>query len=370
MYVSEVILGGGGMRKRVIREIMADDATRPRIGLALGSVGIKSFSALPVIEFFKQFGIPVDMVAAVGGGALLAGLWGSGYNLNEMQTVFSKAVDRRFFTDVNYRAVMDLAQIPKGKFSAQSGLLRPHGLRRVYRRIFSRQRVEDLKPKTVIATTDLLTGRRVAIESGDLAEAVYAGGAYYPFMPPLPRNGDMLVDGSFSSPLPLMECVKQSMDIIVGVYFDDACNPEPEGFLECHSNASKIYRKALLTSQMPLSIDMHHYEIIVLNINFNASLEMWEVERLPEILHGGKLAVQEKGAQILEAIKGFSAFNHRERKATYQLCSKPGDKIDEASDEIEEPAPSEKKSASPEKEDQKTPPDLRVDDEPLKGLGD
>jgi NTE family protein len=125
--------GGAFMNKRAIREIMADDETRPRIGLALGSVGIKSFSALPVIEFFERYAIPVDMVAAVGGGALLAGLWGAGYNLKEIQGVFTKAVDRRFFTDVDYRAVMDIAHLPMGNFNAQSGLLRPHGLRRVSR---------------------------------------------------------------------------------------------------------------------------------------------------------------------------------------------------------------------------------------------
>jgi NTE family protein len=318
-----------------------------------------------VIEFFERYAIPVDMVAAVGGGALLAGLWGAGYNLKEIQGVFTKAVDRRFFTDVDYRAVMDIAHLPMGNFNAQSGLLRPHGLRRVYRKIFYRQLVEDLTPKTVIAATDLLTGQHVAIESGDLAEAVYAGGAYYPFMPPLPLNGGMLVDGSFSLPVPIMECVKRSMDIIVGVYFDDACNPEPEGFMACHSNAARIYRKALLTSQMPLSIDMHHYEIILLNINSTASLELWEVERLPEILYGGKRTVQEKGEQILEAIKNFNASNQRGGKPHYQLCCKPGDKL-------EEPEPSPKK-VEPEPASEKVesdPPDLRVDDEPLRGLED
>jgi hypothetical protein len=89
------------------------------------------------------------------------------------------------------------------------------------------------------------------------------------------------------------------------------------------------------------------------------------VERLPEILYGGKRTVQEKGEQILEAIKNFNASNHRGGKPLYQLCCKPGDKLEEpepASKEVE-PEPASEKVES-------DPPDLRVDDEPLRGLGD
>lgn len=312
--------------RKAVRDILADEAKRPRIGLVLGSEGIKSFSALPVIEFLAENAVPVDLVVAVGGGALLAGFWGAGYDLKDIQGLFAKAVDRRFYTDVNYRAVMDIANVPLGKFGSESGLLKPHGLHRVYRKIFFRQRVEDLSPPVVIAATDIQTGRGVMIERGDLAEAVYASGASYPLMPPGDVHGLKLVDGSFSSPLPVMECVKRSMDVIVGVHFDDACNSEPEGFLQCHFNASRVFRKALLSSQIPLAIDMHHYEIVTLNISHGRSLEMWEVERLPEILHGGKMAVQERGDHILEAIQNFSEVNLREReerKPRFKLAETP-----------------------------------------------
>lgn len=278
---------------------------RPSVALIIGSEGIKSFCALPFIEYLQAEKIDIDLVIGVSGGALLAGFMGAGYNLKQIQEVFSKTVDPRFYTDVDYNSVLEIASTGMGRFTAESGILKTDCLRRTYETLFKKTDISDLSPKTLIATTDLETGKPVILEEGNLAQAIYASSAIYPLMPPGNVNGRRLIDGAFSSPVPIMECVKRQIDIIIAIYFDDACNPEPDSFVSSYLNTSRIFKRSILTSQLPLSIDLHHHEIIPVYIKHPRPIELWEVNKLTEIVHAGKVAFTNKKADFKEAVIEF-----------------------------------------------------------------
>lgn len=278
---------------------------RPSIALIIGSEGIKSFCALPFIEYLQKENIKIDIIIGVSGGALLAAFLGAGYDLKQIQDIFSKAVDPRFFREINHKSVMNLAEIGKGRFSAESGILKTDSIRKTYETLFKDMDISDLKPKTIITTTDLATGRPVILEKGNLAQAIYASSAVYPLMPPANIDGQKLIDGAFSSPMPIMECVKRNIDIIIAIYFDDACNSEPDNFIESYFNSSRIFRRSILTSQLSLSIDMHHHEIIPIYIRHPRPIEMWEIKKITEIVHSGKVALTAKKQYFEEAVFEF-----------------------------------------------------------------
>ncbi len=280
-------------------------STRPSVALIIGSEGIKSFCALPFIEYLQEQKVKIDLVIGVSGGALLAGFLGAGYNLRQIQEVFSKTVDPRFFTDIDYNSVLDIASTGMGKFTAESGILKTDCIRRTYETLFKKTDISDLSPKTLITTTDLSTGKPVILEKGNLAQSIYASSAIYPLMPPGNVDGKKLIDGAFSSPVPIMECVKRQIDIIIAIYFDDACNPEPESFMESYFNSSRIFKRSILTSQLPLAIDMHHHEIIPVYIKYPRPIELWEINKLSEIVHAGKVAFTNKKPHFQEAVIEF-----------------------------------------------------------------
>ncbi len=289
------------------REKVQKSPHRPSVALIIGSEGIKSFCALPFIEFLKEEKVNLDLVIGVSGGALLAGFMGAGYDLKQIQEVFSKTVDPRFYTDVDYNSVLEIASNGMGRFTAESGILKTHCLRRTYETLFKKTDISDLSPKTLIGTTDLETGKPVILEEGNLAQAIYASSAIYPLMPPGCVDGKRLIDGAFSSPVPIMECVKRQIDIIIAIYFDDACNPEPDSFVSSYFNTSRIFKRSILTSQLPLSIDMHHHEIIPVYIKHPRPIELWEVNKLTEIVHAGKVAFTNKKTDFKEAVSEFKA---------------------------------------------------------------
>ena len=278
---------------------------RPSVALIIGSEGIKSFCALPFIEYLQAEKIDIDLVIGVSGGALLAGFMGTGYDLKQIQEVFSKTVDPRFYTDVDYNSVLEIASTGMGKFTAESGILKTDCLRRTYENLFKKTDIKDLSPKTLISATDLETGKPVILEEGNLAQAIYASSAIYPLMPPGNVDGKRLIDGAFSSPVPIMECVKRQIDIIIAIYFDDACNPEPDSFVSSYLNTARIFKRSILTSQLPLSIDLHHHEIIPVYIRHPRPIELWEVNKLTEIVHAGKIAFTNKKTDFKEAVIDF-----------------------------------------------------------------
>ncbi|WP_432737278.1 patatin-like phospholipase family protein [Maridesulfovibrio sp. FT414] len=334
---------------------------RPSVALIIGSEGIKSFCALPFIEFLQNEGVKLDLVIGVSGGALLAGFMGAGYNLRQIQEVFSKTVDPRFFTDVDYNSVLEIASTGMGRFTSESGILKTDCLRRTYETLFKKTDISELSPKTMIATTDLNTGLPVILEKGNLAQAIYASGAIYPLMPPGKVDGRRLIDGAFSSPVPIMECVKRQIDIIVAIYFDDACNPEPESFMESYFNTSRIFKRSILTSQLPLSIDMHHHEIIPVYIKHPRPINLWEINKLNDIVHAGKVAFTNKKRHFQEAVVEYRKKmkvreeerlrKDEERKAQESLAAGTDKKHDEAVARMKN-GPARKNSPPPEEHPQ------------------
>ncbi|NQV19763.1 MAG: patatin-like phospholipase family protein [Armatimonadetes bacterium] len=63
---------------------------RKKIGLVLGSGGIKCFAAISILKFLKQNNIPVDLVVGCSGGSIVATMWGAGYSPEQIEENVSK----------------------------------------------------------------------------------------------------------------------------------------------------------------------------------------------------------------------------------------------------------------------------------------
>jgi len=48
---------------------------KKKIGLVLGSGGIKCFAAISILKFLKKNNIPIDLVVGCSGGSIVATMW-------------------------------------------------------------------------------------------------------------------------------------------------------------------------------------------------------------------------------------------------------------------------------------------------------
>jgi hypothetical protein len=67
--------------------------------------------------------------------------------------------------------------------------------------------------------------------------------------------------------------------------------------------------ETLKRSQMFLSIQMHHYEIITVEVQFDHVISLRAVTELPAIFAAGEKAVSQSKDEILAAIKNFAHVN-------------------------------------------------------------
>jgi len=279
---------------------------RPRVGVVLGSGGIKAFAAIPLFEFLDELQIDIDLLVGCSGGSLMCAGRAAGYSPAEMQELLAQHSGRKYTSQVDYRAILGIAHPRLGQVGRAPAILKPQSIQQLFHRLFENLRVEELNPKTRLQATDLQTGEAVLLSSGPVADAVYASIACFPLLPPIRIEGRWLMDGAFSSPLPVMEAVKRGMDLIIALDFAEQFTTEPKGFLDFFNRSVNATSRALTRSQMALSIDLHHYEIVMIKIQFDKAIQLWDMGQMPFILESGRKAIGERKKDILVAIESFS----------------------------------------------------------------
>ena len=214
-------------------------------------------------------------------------------------------LNRKLFRNIDYRSIAGIAKLPFGHFDKSSGILKAEPIKQVYRRIFKDLRLEELKPETILQVTDYQTGEGVVLNTGLVADAVYASCALFPILPPIDIEGRWFIDGAYSSNVPVMEAVKRRMDVIIAVVLQEKLAQNPDGFIECYYTIHKTMMRTLVRSQLSLSIDLHHHEIVIINVPFEKYIQVWDVNEVPAILDAGQKAVDQNKEEILSVIGNF-----------------------------------------------------------------
>lgn len=284
----------------------AGPGTGPKIGVVVGSGGIKALASIPLFEFLEQAKINVDLLVGCSGGSILAAMWATWDSAAEMREAAPDLWTRKLFSKVNRRAVLSMAGLPFGRFDKSKGLLRTDVIFETYNRMYGDKRLEDLPIKTILQATDLTTGEPVLLTKGSVTEAVYASGALFPILPAFCIEDRWLIDGAFSSPLPVMQAILEGMDVIIALTNEEKVNQEEEGILPYLMRCLYFSTYWLQRNQTALCVDMHHHEIIFINVPFDRPISLRSTRRIPQIIQAGQDAVEEKKSEIIRAIESFA----------------------------------------------------------------
>ncbi len=280
---------------------------KPKVGIVVGSGGMKALSSIALFEFIDSAKIDVELLVGCSGGSGVIGSWACGHDSHTMRKQAHKHWgNRELLAKTDYRTLLSMAGLPFGRFNKTNGLIKPDLAHKAYKDMYGDTRIEDLAVKTMIQTTDVISGQPVVLTSGLLREAVYASGALFPLLPPLSIDGRLLMDGVYCSPLPVMEAVNQGMDVIIAMTYEERTTQDSKGFVPYFMRSVGYSQYWMQRSQVALSVDVHHHEIIFINVVFDKFISMRSTRRIPEILERGEQVVASKQEEILAAIKNFS----------------------------------------------------------------
>ncbi|RPI01731.1 MAG: hypothetical protein EHM64_15235, partial [Ignavibacteriae bacterium] len=210
---------------------------KPRIALVLSGGGARGLAAIGVLRSLERNKIPVDLIVGTSMGSIIGGLYAMGYSTDQLQKLADTTNwdDLLSYSDDSKRRDLFLDQkIARDKSIL---ILRFEGLEPVIPEAFSTgQRLsnylnlltlqgiyhpdpsfDDLRIPFRAVTTDLVTGKRVVIQNGDMTEALRASMAIPLLFSSVPRDSMQLLDGGLVDNLPVEVAIAEKADIIIAV---------------------------------------------------------------------------------------------------------------------------------------------------------
>ncbi len=206
---------------------------RPRICLVLSGGGARGIAHIGVLKVLEELKIPIDCIAGTSMGAVVGGLYASGMTAAQIdatmrtvdwQEAFRDAPPRR---DLAFRRKQDdrnfLVRLPlglkHGKILLPKGFIQGQKLQETLRQLtlpFSNSTDFDLLPTPFRAVaTDLVTGKAVVLDKGDLSIAMRASISAPGLFAPVETQGLLLVDGGLAENLPIEVARQMHADILI-----------------------------------------------------------------------------------------------------------------------------------------------------------
>ena len=205
----------------------------PKIGVALAGGGARGFAHLGALKVLKELGIPIDYIAGTSMGSIVAGLYASGYSVEEMEQIMGQLNWEGFFSDSpprdlwSYQAKRQSSKYLFGLGFTKDGLSMPQGLTSGQKisTLFSflTMHVSDVPdfdhlptPYRAVAT-DIVTGEEVVLDHGALSDAMRASMAVPGVFTPVEIDGRLLVDGGVVNNFPVDVAFAMGADIVIGI---------------------------------------------------------------------------------------------------------------------------------------------------------
>ena len=187
----------------------------PRIGLALGGGAARGFAHVGVIQVLEEAGVRPDLVVGTSAGSLVAALYASGRNGQQLQQV-AEAMEEAAFTDWTLPI-----------FSR--GMLRGEALARYVNAHVGGKLIEQMPLPLGIVATDLNSGQGVLFQRGDTGTAVRASSAVPALFLPVKIGSQEYVDGGLVSPVPVRYARQMGAELVIAVDISSAPEGNPAG---------------------------------------------------------------------------------------------------------------------------------------------
>jgi len=208
---------------------------RSRIGLALSGGGARGFAQIGVLQTLEEHNIPIDIIVGVSIGSIVGGLYAVGYSPKQIQEI-SKSIDwNQILVDKPPRTSLFVGQKQeRGRSILQ---IRFEGLRpAIPNAITPGQKLTSILTNLTLRTDyqissnfdqlkipfralacDLITGHKILIEQGNLAEAMKASSAVPLLFAPVVKDTMLLVDGGLINNIPVDEVKGFNIDLVIGI---------------------------------------------------------------------------------------------------------------------------------------------------------
>ncbi len=206
---------------------------QPKVGLVLSGGGAKGIAHIGVLKEIEKAGFQIDYIGGTSMGAVIGGLYASGYSANQIEDIITKTDFGPLLRDIIPRSASPFFEkehgektkitfpVNKGSIDLPKGVSRGQNiLNLLYELLDANDNVGDFSKLPIpffCIATDIENGEQVVIEKGSLAKALRASASFPTVLNPVEFDGKLLVDGGITNNFPVSVMKSKNIDIVIGV---------------------------------------------------------------------------------------------------------------------------------------------------------
>ena len=267
----------------------------PSVTLVIGSGSVKCAAAIGVVKVLTEAGIRIERVVGCSGGALFAASIAMGHDADASRELTLRLWTKELAAKRNLRALFSAIAPKLLGFSVQRfGLRDDRLINRRLRDTFGDLRIEDLPIPLHITATNFMDGELVELSSGPVVPALRASLAIPFAFSPVEIDGQLLVDGYVSDPLPISVAMKHGARVIVAVGFESPMMEHIGSAGRFAMQFSSIMSNNLLRARYAFHSVAHHAEVITIIPEFQQRIRLFDTEKVPYIIDAGADAAREQ----------------------------------------------------------------------------
>lgn len=186
---------------------MAISKRKPILGLALGGGGARGFAHIGVLKILETEDIRPQVMAGTSMGGIIAALYASGMTISEIKEEATRLGNLNNLVKLLDNDLMNFDHVASHDNVVEylAGLFKE-------KRDFG-----DLQIPLALAAVDVMTASDVALQEGNLVEAVSATMALPGVIEPLRRDGKCLVDGGSLNNVPADLASSMGAEVVIAV---------------------------------------------------------------------------------------------------------------------------------------------------------
>ncbi len=311
---------------------------RPQVGLALSGGGARGLAQIGILKVFERENIPIDFVAGTSMGGIIGGLYAAGYSAEELQRIALDIDWNDLLSDTPTRLSLFLSQreekegslfqfrldgvkpyIPTALTSGQkltnlfAGLtMRAKLTSKWFREPYSS--FDNLRIPFRAVATDLVSGERVILDSGDMAQALRATMTIPLAFSPVEQGDSLLVDGGLVDPIPVGVTKEMGADLVIAVNTVSSLLPadKMKTPLDVANQATSIMslrtqREALARADLVITPELSGFS----SVDFG---------RASELIALGEATAESLLTRVWEMISGSESRSFESHSPEFKIC--------------------------------------------------
>lgn len=278
------------------------DKQHKLLGLALGGGGARGLAHIGVLKVLNRNGIKISYLSGCSMGGIIASTYAIGLPIEEIESIARRLN--------NKREILKLVD----RTPNRRGLLAGRNIRKyLSNHIDPSAQIEDALIPLVMNAVDLISGKEILLDKGNLLDSIMATTAVPGFFPPVEIGPYRLVDGGVLNDVPVKHLKGTMAEVILAVEVHQR-NQDNDSPIDSHRYehiplplpgiVQDFYRVEMIMTSTLVEMNLQEFppDILVSPSIPDDITSLFGFNRVNEIIRAGEEAMEDKLPELLHLL--------------------------------------------------------------------